>query len=125
MSMKTVLSASILGLAGLVMTGCMGDPSYYGAREPYRESYDPYYGSYDPYYGGGYYRGSAVIHDRGPAYRPPRYTRPRATPPRARPRDDSNQIRRMSNEERDLLRRQADEIRLRELEARRTGFPAQ
>lgn len=116
MSMKTMLPAAVLGLAGLVLSGCMNDP-YYGAR-------DPYYGSYDPYYGGSYYRGSAVIYDRGPAYRPPRYTRPRATPPRARPRDDADRIPRMSKRDRDLLRQQADEIRLRELEARRTGFPA-
>lgn len=54
MSMKTLLVAGIVGLAGLALSGCVSDPYYY----------DDY-----PLYRGGYYSG-VTIYDSGLRVRP-------------------------------------------------------
>lgn len=76
MSLKTILSAGIIGLAGLALSGCVTDPYYY--------DYPPYYDDY-PLYRGGYYSGGVVIYDSGPRVRP-RHPRPRHVERPHRPR---------------------------------------
>lgn len=55
MFIKTLLSAGVIGLASLTLSGCVSDPYYY----------DDY-----PLYRGGYYSTGVVVYDSGPRVRP-------------------------------------------------------
>lgn len=66
MSIKSLIMAGAIGLAGLSLTGCV-DGYYYDTSGGY---YGPYYGgNYGPYYSGPYY-GGAIIYDNGYFDRP-------------------------------------------------------
>ncbi|MEJ5018988.1 hypothetical protein WH297_04450 [Ochrobactrum vermis] len=63
MSLKSILLALGIGVAGLTLSGCVSE-GYYGS------------GSYDPYYVRGGYVGTGVVYNSGGYYRNyPRYPR--------------------------------------------------
>ncbi len=63
MSLKSILLALGIGVAGLTLSGCVSE-GYYGS------------GNYDPYYVRGGYVGTGVVYDSGGYYRNyPRYYR--------------------------------------------------